>query len=136
MTEAEYRGLNLIEEWRKVGSDALTAASVCREVGSYRSAVSRSYYAAYSFVASRLVAYGLDFRDDRVGPEHEPIPDLIKNHLARTLGQKTVWEVRARVQRLYLARLRADYLPHFSVSPDLALEAERDARFIQIALGG
>lgn len=87
--------------------------------------MSRSYYAAYSFAASLLAQQGLSFKEDRVGPEHEPLPDLIRDHLRGRLGAKVIRELRARISSLYKARLDADYRPYQVVRAVDAADAER-----------
>jgi hypothetical protein len=90
----EYRALRVRGHWVKAGDDALDAARVCAANEHWRSAVNRSYYAAYSYAASVLTKEGVDFRDDRVGPEHEPLPELMGIQLKKLFGAQTLLKLR------------------------------------------
>ena len=131
MTAAEYRQLKIREHWATAGEDALSAARVCAANERWRSVVSRSYYAAYSFAASVLAKEGVAFRDDRVGPEHEPLPDLIRDHLGKRFGRPTLRELRITIAALYSARIAADYRPHQLIDKSSALNAERLATTVK-----
>lgn len=71
------------------------------------------------------------FRDDRVGPDHASLRDLVRNHLSARLGRRAIRELRAALGALYEARLTADYYPHRSVSKVDAVEAQKQATSIR-----
>ncbi|CAN5689211.1 hypothetical protein BH11ARM2_BH11ARM2_10050 [soil metagenome] len=117
--------------WRKVGEDALEAAYGLFKNGHYRSCASRSYYAAYAFLAEALVTKpSVSFQEDREGPEHKPLPELIEAHLKRELSRGSRRQIRADIRTLYSHRLNADYQPRRSVRKEIALEALQKATII------
>lgn len=131
VTAAEYRLLRVRDHWAAAGEEALAAARACATDERWRSVVSRSYFAAYSFAASVLAKEGVAFREDRVGPEHEPLPDLIRDQLGKRFGQPTLKELRATITALYAARITADYKPHQIIDKSSALHAERLATTVR-----
>lgn len=129
MTSAQRKAIS--KEWLQVAEDALSSATELRELKRYRSSVSRSYYAAYSFLASALVLeQSVQFRDGREGPEHEPLSDLVAVHLRRAFAPSALKQVRVGVRTLYGARLEADYRPTMIVRETLAADALRWAAII------
>jgi uncharacterized protein (UPF0332 family) len=116
--------------WRQVAVDALKAGGELCDLGRYRSSVSRSYYAAYSALAARLSEAGISFANEREGPGHEQLTDLIENNLP---GRKT-WqrrELKKLVRMLYGVRLQADYSPQAAVG---RAEAQRSLKFAALTL--
>jgi uncharacterized protein (UPF0332 family) len=105
------------QAWLTIAEDTLAAANTLHTEGHLRSCVSRAYYAAYSFLASALVLEaGIAFRDDREGPEHEPLSDLVSEHLKKKLRPGVREGVRTGIRALYEARVRADYRPRRAVA--------------------
>jgi hypothetical protein len=96
--------------------------------------ISRSYYAAYSFVGSVLASRGLAFPADRVGPDHALLPDLIRDQLGKVYGGSTIKRLRGAVTAPYRTRVRSDYHPHVKVNKHSALEAERLATAVRKTL--
>lgn len=132
MDANEYRKLNVWDGWARAGDDALAAAQSCSTDGRWRSAVSRSYYAAYSFTASVLTKQErIAFRDDRVGPDHGPLVDLVRDHLLKVLGPSAISDLRTQLRALYAARLTADYMPHKRVAQKEAIEAQKRATMVR-----
>ena len=125
VTANEYRALRMREHWAASGADSLEAARRCSANGNWGSSVSRSYYAAYSFSASVLAKEGVSFRDDRVGPEHEPLPDLIRDKLKKRFAHQTLKEISVSLTALYKRRVVADYRPHELIDKTSALNSER-----------
>gem|GEM_PF-6339222 len=131
MTAADYRTLHIREKWAEAGEDALQAARDCIVKERWRTAVSRSYYTAYSLTASVLAKEGVDFPEDRVGPAHEPLPDLVRDHLKKLFAPDTLHEVRRIITYLYKSRLDAGYRPHLTVDKQAALRAEQQATAVR-----
>jgi uncharacterized protein (UPF0332 family) len=127
VTAAEYRKLGIEEGWARLGDEALEAAQTCREHRIWRSSVSRSYYAAYSFIASVLAKQKTDFQDDRVGPEHAPLPEMVRDRLPKVLGRHAARDLSAILRELYEARLTADYKPHKAIHERDAVDAVQRA---------
>lgn len=124
VTSAERRAIS--DEWRKVGEDALDAANRLLANDHFRSCVSRSYYAAYSFLAAALVLEsGVNFRDDREGPEHEPLSDMVADHLRHVFPAAVRSRIRVGIRALYELRLIPDYRPRAVVGRARALDALR-----------
>lgn len=83
--------------------------------------MSRSYYAAYSFLAAALVLNpSVSFAEDREGPQHEPLSDLVASHLKHYLAPTARSRTRIGIRTLYEARLIADYRPRAAVSDEKA----------------
>ena len=102
----------IASNWRRVAEDALTSANVLGAAGHHRSAVSRSYYAAYAFLAEALVRQAsVTFQGDREGPEHEPLADMVADHLKKAFTFTVRKQIRADIRALYGFRLQADYRP-------------------------
>lgn len=134
MTAADRKELS--EKWEGVGEDCLRAAGALLREGHFRSSVSRSYYAAYAFVAGQLVDEpSFSLPEDRDGPSHA-LPALIGAHLSQKLGRGAVKLLRSKVGGLYDARIDSDYFPRSNITREMALEAVQDAAFIQGALQG
>jgi len=119
-------------DWDGIGRDSLDAAR--RSHGLHaRSAVSRAYYAAHSVLTRALVDAGYRMAANRQTPPHAAQPNLIGLHLA-SRGQRFVQELRARVRRLYAARLDADYNQRVTMDNRVSLQAIRDAYSIFLML--
>jgi uncharacterized protein (UPF0332 family) len=115
--------------WRDLAYEALLAAKVC--TAHPRASVSRSYYAAYSAVAQALVdSKGVRFKSEREGPSHEGLTELVKNHLIQVLNKDVIRQVCRVINRLYQARLDADYFPSRDVNEAIARQARLDAHFV------
>jgi uncharacterized protein (UPF0332 family) len=129
MTAEERKAISVA--WIRAGADALHAAGELQAQGHYRSSVSRSYYAAYSYIAAVLVLKpGMNFQDDREGPEHEPLADHIKNFLMRDYTTNALKEMRAGIRVLYDARILADYRPRVAMLNASSLRALKKATAI------
>jgi len=125
----ERKALALL--WQNVGDEALAAAQELKDAARFRSSVSRSYYAAYSFLASRLVLHtAVSFSQDRDGPEHGSLPDLITTHLKSDFSRRVLWQIRKDVETLYSLRIQADYRPKAAIYERPTLEALKTARRI------
>ncbi len=121
--------------WLDVGEDALLAAEHLYSEKRCRSCVSRSYYAAYAFLASLLVMKPeITFHEDSEGPGHASLSDLVGNHLQNEFGFTLRKQIRADIRTLYAYRLSADYHPRLSVQTDVAHKALGAARTIAKAV--
>lgn len=121
--------------WLDVGEDALLAAEHLYSESHYRSCVSRSYYAAYAFLASLLVMKTqVIFPEEREGPGHTSLSDLVWNHLQTEFGYTQRKRIRTDIRVLYDYRLKADYKPRDSVRSGDASEAKKVAGTIAKAV--
>jgi uncharacterized protein (UPF0332 family) len=110
--------------------DSVEAARGLLKEGRWRSSVSRSYYAAYCALSSRLIQSGARFPQGWNNPSHEQLPALIQNSLA--LPSVTARrQLNRAIRRLRRAREDADYRPGISVDRTVAMECIRDAAMIQ-----
>lgn len=117
--------------WRLVAENALSAANDLAYAGHPRSSVSRSYYAAYAFLAEALVVQAsVGFQGDREGPEHEPLADLVRDHLRRSFSFTVGKQIRSDIRALYGFRLQADYRPRAVVRGEMAVAALQKATAI------
>jgi uncharacterized protein (UPF0332 family) len=129
MTSEQRRTIS--QAWLSAAEDSLYAADRLHKDGQFRSSVSRSYYSAYSFPAAALVRQpGVTFVDDREGPQHEPLSDMVAEHLKQTLPRNVSKRVRTEIRALYAARLDADYRPRVSVGNAAAMVALKSAAVI------
>jgi hypothetical protein len=90
--------------------------------------VSRSYYAAYCALTSRLVGRGITFAHQWNNPSHEQLPALVRNGLS--LPPNTRRAFNRAIRRLRTARENADYRPGVRVDRADALAAVHDAILI------
>src|SRR5258706_1734551 len=112
--------------WRAIGLDAYHAAQAIRKYP--RSCISRAYYAAYS-IATQILAdtKGVNFPRGREGSSHAILPELIESHLSPKVDRGDVKKIKQALNRLYLARLEADYNPKQSITELNAIKALIDA---------
>jgi len=101
--------------WRVVAEDALKAAEGLRVSGFYRSSV--------SLAGALVLNASITFRDDREGPEHEPLSDLVADHLNKAFSQTSRQSIRLGIRVLYGMRIEADYRPRSSIRSEKAVEA-------------
>lgn len=111
--------------WDELSLDCLEAAKMLADNGHWRSSVSRSYYAAYSAVTSRLVARRVSFAHGWNNPAHEQLPNLIVHNLELPLNIRR--HVKQLVHTLRRAREDADYRPGMTVDDTIAIDCIRDA---------
>ena len=121
--------------WTEVGRDNSSAAQVLLDSKRWRSSVSRSYYAAYSFTTSVLTGEKVSFPADKDGPTHAGLPDLARDNLRKKLGLNSAKELRRILTTLYDARIVADYFPRQKVESDEAIECLKRLRQITVILG-
>ena len=114
--------------WKQIADDNLVAAKLLQSDGRWRSSVSRSYYAAYAEVTSKLVGRAM-FPDDREGPSHDALPKLVMTYLTM-VGFRERKKVAATAHRLYMARIDADYIVRAEVEQTAARSAVQDASSI------
>jgi uncharacterized protein (UPF0332 family) len=114
--------VDLMATWKQIGVDSLEAAKMLLTAKRFRSAVSRSYYAAFSMVNEVLECGG--FMKGLRTPSHLAIPKLIE-HTFATLSLARRRNLKTRFQRLYALRIGADYQRGVSVNRQTGLEAVR-----------
>jgi hypothetical protein len=119
--------------WRDLSLDSLRAAKTLAGEGCLRSAVSRSYYAAYCAVTSELVTRGVAFARGWSNPAHDQMPDLVSNNLALPPDRRR--RLRKALRILRRAREDADYRPGISVDRRAVLDYLRTAILVMEAFG-
>lgn len=117
--------------WSEIADDNWKAANELRSSGRERSCVSRAYYSAWAEATAALEGK-VKFADDREGPPHLRLPELVCNNLGleRNVGQ----ELRKALKRLYSARLHADYRT-LDLDEKSVTAALRDANLVRKTLG-
>jgi uncharacterized protein (UPF0332 family) len=118
--------------WQELSLDSLRVAKKLLDEGHLRSSVSRSYYAGYAAVTSKLVGRGVTFARGWSNPSHEQLPALISNSGVYSLNIRR--RINRAIRRLRLAREDADYRPGLHGDRGIALNAVRDASVIVQAL--
>jgi uncharacterized protein (UPF0332 family) len=113
--------------------DSLRAAKTLAGEGRLRSAISRSYYAAYYAVTGELAAKGVTFARGWNNPAHEQLPDLVSHNLPLSLERRR--RLRKALRILRRAREDADYRPGISVDRQATLDYLRAAILVMDALG-
>src|SRR5438552_17364424 len=113
--------------------DSLRAAKTLVGEGRLRSAVSRSYYAAYCAVTSELVGRGISFAHGWNNTGHEQLPDLVSNNLPMPPERRR--RLRKALRILRRAREDADYRPGITVVRPAALDYLRAAILVTEAFG-
>jgi len=114
-----------VATWQELSLECLRAAKMLAGEGYCRSSVSRSYYAAYCAVTSKLVARGVRFARGWNNPPHEQLLNLITHNL--TLPRNVRRRLKKLIRILRHAREDADYRPGISVGRATALNCIRDA---------
>jgi hypothetical protein len=122
-------GYLMSQTWLEVARDARRAASRLLTEGSFRSSMSRAYYAAYSKVTHELVEIaGLTMKVDREGPEHPGktgtggIRRLIETSMMGVDGVRRQ-KLSEMIGRLYTLRIDANYKPSVVIDGGDAREA-------------
>lgn len=121
----------LARDWMCMAENNLTAAAILLQNGSYRSAISRSYYAGYSAM-NALVAR---VRPDRINPDRAPEHRDIRSSLGREVEEliDSTAAVGAQgslvrsLQSCWNLRVLADYRPFVVIDQDAARTALREA---------
>lgn len=121
--------------WQDIAIDSRDAAKELLRTRRYRSAVSRSYYAAYSMVTARLVDQGDREFGRFMNPAHAELPKLIKNSLT-PLSMSRRREVSTLIRRLRMYRELADYRPAQHLSEADCIDALRSMILVDRLFGG
>ena len=119
--------------WQEMSLDNLQAAKTLTGEGRLRSAVSRSYYAAYCAVTAALAARGVGFARGWNNPAHEQLPDLVSNNLPLSPDRRR--RLRKALRILRRAREDADYRPGITLDRQATLAYLRTTIFVVEAFG-
>lgn len=119
--------------WQELSLENLEAAKALLSQGYFRSCISRSYYAAYCALTSRIAEQGVSFPHRWNNPAHEQLPHLITYNLS--LSQNSRRRLKKLIRLLRHAREDADYRPGISVDRSLAVNSIRDATAVLDDLG-
>jgi uncharacterized protein (UPF0332 family) len=108
-----------VATWQEMSLDSLRAAKKLIDEGHWRSAINRSYYAAYCAATRERVSRGIRFAHGRNNPAHHQLPGLM---LDNTSPRHSTRRRIARALRiLRQAREDADNRPGVTVDRPLAL---------------
>lgn len=115
------------QQWLKCAQDNFNAADSLRAAGFVRSAVSRSYYAAFAAAHAIILAVEPTSIGERGNLRHGAIHAALFHSLRTARHPRRVSEVLAdRFQRAYHHRVAADYKPR-AVIPSGSLTEAFDA---------
>lgn len=106
--------------------DCRHAAQVLIEEKCYRSSISRSYYAAYAAITSKLAEKSITYPQGRGNPSHASLPGYVLNNLTYLPHDMRFW-VSDSVKDLFKARADADYVPPAVLDEQLARNMLRSA---------
>ncbi len=96
--------------WQALSSESWAASQDLFVAGRRRSVVSRAYYAVFARAAGVLAAIPVTMPQDREGPAHGKLPELVLDNLG-SLPLKNRMELAALIATLYNLRIYADYWP-------------------------
>jgi hypothetical protein len=114
--------------WSEIARENLVVAKLLSQDSRWRSAVSRSYYAAYASVANALNGLA-EYPENRFGPSHDTLPSLVMTYLTGIPYQQRR-KVAEAARQLYRYRVAADYEPPTTVDASFARLALQNASFI------
>jgi len=112
-------------DWDALGRENLRASQYAKGGKHWRTSVSRAYYAAFdaiNFVLLPLESPPRRYRTHR----HQDLNGLIKKHLTG-FSNSDNRALRVQINRLYKARLAADYDERITHDETVALSALRDS---------
>lgn len=121
--------------WMDMAKDSKAAASELAQRRRYRSAVSRSYYAAYAAATDRLVSQGLTSFGRFHNPSHADLPVLVARNLS-SLSHHHRAKAANLLRQLRLLREDADYRPSRLVDRSDDVQASRCLATAWKLLGG
>ena len=111
--------------WAEMSVDNRKAAQNLLDAECYRSSISRAYYTAYCAITSQLAGkYTFPFGGNN--PSHPDLPNMILNNLP-ALPEYRRREIKQAVERIWHARVEADYAPSAYIDRAQAVNALRDA---------
>ena len=122
--------------WVDLSKDCLSCAQRLFEeanASAWRSAISRSYYAAYCAAASMVCAPGTTFANGWQNPPHAEVPRLIGNVGTISLQERS--KAKRSLRILLEARIDADYRPGRTIIKADAHAALREAATVLQVLG-
>lgn len=120
--------------WHEMSVDCRRAAQHLLDKECLRSSISRSYYAAYAAVASKLDKAKVSYPAGRGNPRHADMLRYIQNSM-RSLSADERRSVRRIFRYLWLSRVEADYIPSASFDRNNALNALRNAKQVMRIMG-
>lgn len=107
-----------VAAWRSASEAALASAKALYDVGDYRGATNRAYYAAYQAATSEAIRHGDEatFPEEWENPTHQQLPDLIANN--GDLPAQARQEVLHSLKILRKHRETSDYKPGRTMPKD------------------
>lgn len=111
-----------MSDWRQVATENFSAALELVQ-HHWRSALSRTYYAAYARITAGLERIGVTFPDGQEGPSHKKLPALVENSFTR--AGNPGWRLSVLISELYRLRIMADYRPSTNISAVAVRDAAR-----------
>lgn len=120
--------------WAEMSRESFRVAQTALRDACHRSSVSRSYFAAYAAVAQVLSDRGLAFSDQREGPSHQGLREMIQQNIGKFRAHQKR-RMKAAMNLLYENRLDADYRPSRIVDAEMARNSLVAASVISGILG-
>ncbi|GMU83525.1 MAG: HEPN domain-containing protein [Phycisphaerales bacterium] len=114
--------------WLSMARESVAAAGACQRRGCARSALSRSYYAAFAGATAYLLQSGESPRSDLGTWSHDSLGVTLESVMRRNRRDRQAPEAAAMVRRLYAMRVEADYSPAATIGPGSAVAAIRWVR--------
>jgi uncharacterized protein (UPF0332 family) len=115
----------------EIGRDSLAGAKELLAAGRHRSALSRAYYSLYAMACSQPAPVAT-FSTDRNGPSHNDLPDMMYDYLTR-LSDRHRWMFSSVAAQMYEHRVKADYVPGWTVGESLArVQVSRAEAFLNV----
>jgi HEPN domain-containing protein len=105
--------------WSEIAKSNRIAAIRLFDKNTWRSCVSRAYYAVYAAVSDALSKVPVTMPAGREGPHHLTLPSVVGNNLT-LLSDAKRWRLSGVVRQLYDLRCLADYRPSVVVEEDEA----------------
>jgi uncharacterized protein (UPF0332 family) len=112
------------KRWNEQAKSCFQEAKQLHTAGHARGTVSRTYYALYAGVTSKVIGRA-SFHFGWRNPHHSQLPKLV-DQIRGVRGSERS-ELRKGIKRLYRLRLQADYDPEALIDSQVAKEALRVA---------
>jgi uncharacterized protein (UPF0332 family) len=126
------------DKWNEISADASKAAKLLHANKHYRSALSRAYFAAYSAIVAVLCGYkGSRFDYDGNNPSHDKLRRMILSLNPRHYRKHNVTRLHRTINRMWAARIDADYGVRSTVDCNTSQQAISDMQSVlaELALG-
>ena len=119
------------ELWTAMAPESSETAQLAETTGHLRPAASRYYYAAYQAVTALLHYRGVAVPEGRQAWSHDQTPKLVVEQLEPLLRARNKRnDLARRLERLYKARIIADYLATQPIRAGTLQAVRKDSNYI------